>query len=179
MYLHKRLSEVQSLFYQLSVLFEEGAEEQAEVLNEVLLVIFTVCICQPDVGVQWKHLQHTRKKGNIRLAQDQLVYGNCTSIYTREELTCLSCIMVRVKRLTNCSSYWLTLTPAISVKHFSVTLRNIGTFKNYRSTQERRGVNNYPKDCCFVGVKYNLCSSYCMNLYNCTISLYNKLIHTL
>jgi len=79
-YLHKRLSDVQSLFYQLSVLFEEGAEEQAEVLNKVLLIIFTVCIRQPDVGVQWKHLQHTSKKENIRLAQDQWVYGNFTLI---------------------------------------------------------------------------------------------------
>ena len=41
--------------------------------------------------------------------------------------------MVRVNRLTNCSSYWLTLTPAISVKHFSVTLRNMGTFKNWNT----------------------------------------------
>lgn len=38
--------------------------------------------------------------------------------------------MVRVKSVTNCSSYWLTLTPAISVRHFSVTFRNMGTFKN-------------------------------------------------
>lgn len=96
------------------------------------------------------------RKGTSDCAHDQLVYRNCTSIYTREKVTCLSCIMVRVKRLTNCSSYWLTLTPAISVKHFSVTLRNIGTFKNYRSTQERRGVNNYLKHCCFVGVKYKI-----------------------
>ena len=44
--------------------------------------------------------------------------------------------MVRVNRLTNCSSYWLTLTPAISVRHFSVTLRNMGTFKNYECKTE-------------------------------------------
>lgn len=48
----------------------------------------------------------------------------------RASCTCLSCIMVRVNRLTNCSSYWLTLTPAISVRHFRVTFRNIGTFRN-------------------------------------------------
>ncbi len=85
---------------------------------------------------------NTNKEESIRLAQKQQVLWELTLICTGEENTCLSCIMVRVKRLTNCSSYWLTLTPAISVKHFSVTLRNIGTFKNYRSTQKRRGANN-------------------------------------
>lgn len=44
--------------------------------------------------------------------------------------TCFNCIMVSVKSVTNCSSYWLTLTPAISVRHFKETFRNMGTFKN-------------------------------------------------
>lgn len=41
------------------MLFEEGAEEQAEVLDEVLLVVFPVGVRQADVGVQRQHL-HTR-----------------------------------------------------------------------------------------------------------------------
>ncbi len=44
--------------------------------------------------------------------------------------------MVRVKSVTNCSSYWLTLTPAISVRHFRVTLRNMGTFKNWKQLKQ-------------------------------------------
>ena len=38
------------------MLFQEGAEEQAEVLDEVLLVVLTIGICQADVGVQGEHL---------------------------------------------------------------------------------------------------------------------------
>lgn len=54
------------------------------------------------------------------------------------QLTCFSWHIVRVKSVTNCSSYWLTLTPAISVRHFSVTLRNIGTFKNWKQTNNSK-----------------------------------------
>lgn len=36
--------------------FEEGAEEQAEVLDEVLLVVLPVGVGQSDVRVQRQHL---------------------------------------------------------------------------------------------------------------------------
>lgn len=36
--------------------FEEGAEEQAQVLDEVLLVVLPVGVGQPDVSVQRQHL---------------------------------------------------------------------------------------------------------------------------
>ena len=39
------------------MLLEEGAEEQAEVLDEVLLVVLPVGVGQPDVGVQGQHLR--------------------------------------------------------------------------------------------------------------------------
>lgn len=51
LYLHERLSEVQPLLYQLSVLFEEGAEKQTEVLDEVLLIVFSICVRQTDICV--------------------------------------------------------------------------------------------------------------------------------
>lgn len=38
------------------MLFEEGAEEQAQVLDEVLLVLPPVGVGQPDVSVQRQHL---------------------------------------------------------------------------------------------------------------------------
>lgn len=41
-YLHECFSQVGSLLDQLPMLFEEGAQEQAEVLDEVLLIIFPV-----------------------------------------------------------------------------------------------------------------------------------------
>lgn len=53
-------------------------------------------------------------------------------------ITCFSCIIVSVNRVSNCSSYWLTLTPAISVRHFSDTFRNIGTFRNYFIKRENK-----------------------------------------
>lgn len=51
LYLHERLSEVQPLLYQLSVLFKEGAEEQTEVLDEVLFIIFPVRVRHADICV--------------------------------------------------------------------------------------------------------------------------------
>lgn len=53
--------------------------------------------------------------------------------------TCFNCIMVSVKSVTNCSSYWLTLTPAISVRHFKETFRNMGTFKNCWGRKKKVG----------------------------------------
>lgn len=38
------------------MLFKESTEEQTEVLDEVLLVIFPVGVGQPNVGVQRQHL---------------------------------------------------------------------------------------------------------------------------
>lgn len=47
--------------------FQEGAEEQAEVLDEVLLIVLPVGIGQPDISVEGQHL-HRRK------TQTQLPY---------------------------------------------------------------------------------------------------------
>lgn len=59
-YLHKRLSQVGSLLNELAVFFEEGAEEEAQVLDEVLLVVLSVGVGQPDVSVQRQHLNRPR-----------------------------------------------------------------------------------------------------------------------
>lgn len=64
-YLHECLSQVGSLLDELAVFFEEGAEEQAEVLDEVLLVVLPVGVGHSDVSVQRKHLtrrQNTESK---------------------------------------------------------------------------------------------------------------------
>lgn len=42
--------------------FQEGAQEQAEVLDEVLLVVLPVGVGQPDVGVQGQHLNADASK---------------------------------------------------------------------------------------------------------------------
>lgn len=55
-YLHECLSQVGSLLDELAVFFEEGAEEQAEVLDEVLLIVLPVGVGQSDVSVQRQHL---------------------------------------------------------------------------------------------------------------------------
>ena len=55
-HLHERLPQVGLPLDQLAVLLEEGAEEQAEVLDEVLLVILAVGVGQADVGVEGQHL---------------------------------------------------------------------------------------------------------------------------
>lgn len=55
-YLHERFPQVGPLLDQLPVFFEEGAQEQAEVLDEVLLVIFPVRVRHSDVRVQGQHL---------------------------------------------------------------------------------------------------------------------------
>lgn len=59
-YLHECLSQVGPLLDELAVLFEEGAEEQAQVLDEVLLVVLPVGVGQPDVSVQRQHLNRPR-----------------------------------------------------------------------------------------------------------------------
>lgn len=41
-YLHKGLTQVESFLDELAVLFQKGAEEQAQVLDEVLLIILPV-----------------------------------------------------------------------------------------------------------------------------------------
>lgn len=56
MYLHECFPQVGPLLNQLPVLFEEGAQEQAEVLDEVLLIIFPVRVRHTDVRVQRQHL---------------------------------------------------------------------------------------------------------------------------
>lgn len=43
-YLHEGLPQVESFLDELAMLFEEGAEEQAQVLNEVLLIVLPVCV---------------------------------------------------------------------------------------------------------------------------------------
>lgn len=56
-YLHECLPQVGPLLDQLPMFFEEGTQEQAEVLDEVLLVVFPVRVCQTDVRVQRQHLR--------------------------------------------------------------------------------------------------------------------------
>lgn len=51
MYLHEGLTQVESFLYELAMLFKEGAEEQAQVLDEVLLVVLPVCVCQTYIRV--------------------------------------------------------------------------------------------------------------------------------
>lgn len=46
---------------------EEGAQEQAQVLNEVLLVVLAVGVRKADVGVQGKHL--LQEEGTIILVR--------------------------------------------------------------------------------------------------------------
>lgn len=60
--LHQRLSQVRSLLNELAVFFQEGAKEQAEVLDEVLLIILPIGIGQPDVCVQGQHLLRRKHK---------------------------------------------------------------------------------------------------------------------
>ena len=55
-HLHERLPQVGLPLHQLAVLFKEGTEEQAEVLDEVLLVILPIGVGQADVGVEGQHL---------------------------------------------------------------------------------------------------------------------------
>lgn len=55
-YLHECLSQVWSLLDELAVLFEKGAEEQAEVLDEVLFVVLPIGVGHSDVSVQRQHL---------------------------------------------------------------------------------------------------------------------------
>ena len=50
------------------MVLEEGAEEEGEVLDEVLLIILTVLEGLSDVGGQWQHL-HTRHKSKREINQ--------------------------------------------------------------------------------------------------------------
>lgn len=56
-YLHKGFTQVEPFLNELAVLLQEGAEEQAQVLDEVLLVILPVGVRQTDVCVQRQHLR--------------------------------------------------------------------------------------------------------------------------
>lgn len=76
-YLHERLPQVGSLLDELSVFFEEGAEEQAEVLDEVLLVVLPVGVGQSDVRVQRQHLTRWQKRAFIYLYWLQLFCHDC------------------------------------------------------------------------------------------------------
>lgn len=55
-YLHECLTQVGSLLDELAMFFEEGAEEETQVLNEVLLIILPIGVGQSDVCVQRQHL---------------------------------------------------------------------------------------------------------------------------
>lgn len=50
-YLHESVPQTGPLLHQLAMLLQEGAEEQAQVLDEVLLIVLAVGVGQPDVGV--------------------------------------------------------------------------------------------------------------------------------
>lgn len=76
-YLHERLSQVGSLLDELAVFFEERAEEQAEVLDEVLLVVLPVGVGQSDVRVQRQHLTRWPKQAFIYLYWLQLFCYDC------------------------------------------------------------------------------------------------------
>lgn len=50
-YLHKGLAQIKPFLDELAMLFEKGAEEQTQVLDEVLLVVFPVGVRQTNVCV--------------------------------------------------------------------------------------------------------------------------------
>lgn len=55
-YLHQCLSEVQPLLNELSMLFQEGTEEETEVLDKILLIVLSIGISESNIGIQRKHL---------------------------------------------------------------------------------------------------------------------------
>lgn len=55
------------------MLFKESTQEQTEVLDEVLLVIFPVGIGQPNVGVQRQHLNRLELKFILESQTEQRV----------------------------------------------------------------------------------------------------------
>lgn len=70
-HLHQRLPQVGSLLDELPMFFQEGAEEQAEVLDEVLLIVLPVGIGQPDISVERQHLHRRKDKQNSRMWTDR------------------------------------------------------------------------------------------------------------
>lgn len=66
-HLHQCLSQVGPLLNDLAVFLQKGAEEQAEVLDEVLLIVLPVGIGQPDVCVQRQHLRRRKHKSSCYL----------------------------------------------------------------------------------------------------------------
>lgn len=50
------------------MLFQEGAEEETQVLDEILLVVLSVGIGEADIGVQRKHLP--RQGTGLNLASE-------------------------------------------------------------------------------------------------------------
>lgn len=74
-HLHQRLSQVGSLLNKLAMLFKEGAEEQAEVLDKILLIVLPIGIGQPNISVQRQHL--CRRKAQIQplCGQTNLISG--------------------------------------------------------------------------------------------------------
>lgn len=93
-----------------------------------------------------------------------------------KNVTCFNCIMVNVKSVTNCSSYWLTLTPAISVRHFKETFRNMGTFKNCWE-KEKNNITRVLQAFCNLNLRaVNFCMStlYISVLINLVSNIYPK-----
>lgn len=83
-YLHEGLPQVGSLLDELAVFFQEGAEEQAEVLDEVLFVVLPVGIGHSDVSVQRQHLakrQNITSQPHLYLFMLKLQFSCCNQIY--------------------------------------------------------------------------------------------------
>lgn len=76
-YLHKGLTQVEPFLNELAMLFEEGAEEQAQVLDEILFIILPVGVGQANVCVQRQHLQ-TNPKNELTSTSITLHIMSCT-----------------------------------------------------------------------------------------------------
>ena len=94
------------------MLLEEGAEEEGQVLDEVLLIVLSVLEGLSDVCGQWQHLKVTQQEEGVRWVGEILERCptdklNCRGDVQMEKhyFTCLSCVMTRVNMTTNCSEY--------------------------------------------------------------------------
>ena len=90
------------------VLLEEGAEEEGQILDKVLLVVLSVLEGLSDVCGQWQHLKVTQQEEGVRWGEryptDKLNWRGDVQ-RGKYYFTCLSCVMTRVNMMTNCSEY--------------------------------------------------------------------------
>lgn len=66
-YLHECLTQVGSFLDQLPVFFQERAEKQTQVLDEILLIVFPIGVRHFDVSIQWQHLGKQSHKFSLWL----------------------------------------------------------------------------------------------------------------